>query len=218
MTVSGSADWLTSHANLFPSDRTSTSDATRGSSACTGTLSPACAASAEYSRTVASGLTFAVTAAMCSTGYVHSTALPAPVRCSSRAGRPAPSGLAILFITHDLSLGHYISDRTVILRRGAVVEMGPTPAVFANPQHSYTRMLLSAVPQIHHRWQAAQAAAKPNGRPDGSPLAARPGRFGRLPARRLSAAELDRIITPPVLTEREPGHLVAAEEAVAGAR
>jgi ABC-type oligopeptide transport system ATPase subunit len=37
---------------------------------------------------------------------------------------PKRSGLAILFITHDLSLGNYISDRTVILRRGAVVEMG----------------------------------------------------------------------------------------------
>ena len=36
------------------------------------------------------------------------------------------SGLAILFITHDLWLGNYVSDRTVILRRGAIVEMGDT--------------------------------------------------------------------------------------------
>jgi ABC-type oligopeptide transport system ATPase subunit len=66
-------------------------------------------------------------------------------------------GLAVLFITHDLSLGNYISDRTVILRYGAVVEMGDTEKVFGHPQHSYTRHLLTAVPQLHRRWQAADA-------------------------------------------------------------
>jgi hypothetical protein len=66
-------------------------------------------------------------------------------------------GLAVLFITHDLSLGNYISDRTVILRYGAVVEMGDTEKVFGHPQHPYTRHLLTAVPQLHRRWQAADA-------------------------------------------------------------
>ena len=42
-------------------------------------------------------------------------------------------GLGILFITHDLSLGNYISDRTVILRHGAIVEMGATEKVFGDP-------------------------------------------------------------------------------------
>ena len=62
-------------------------------------------------------------------------------------------GLGILFVTHDLSLGNYISDRTVILRRGRVVEQGPTAKVFAAPRHSYTRMLLSCVPQLHRKWE-----------------------------------------------------------------
>jgi peptide/nickel transport system ATP-binding protein len=62
-------------------------------------------------------------------------------------------GLAILFVTHDLSLGNYVSDRTVILRHGAVVEMGATPKVFGNPQHDYTKMLLTAVPELHKKWQ-----------------------------------------------------------------
>jgi peptide/nickel transport system ATP-binding protein len=62
-------------------------------------------------------------------------------------------GLAILFVTHDLSLGNYVSDRTVILRHGAIVEMGATPKVFGNPQHEYTRMLLSAVPELHKKWK-----------------------------------------------------------------
>jgi peptide/nickel transport system ATP-binding protein len=66
-------------------------------------------------------------------------------------------GLAVLFITHDLSLGNYISDRTVILRYGAVVEMGDTDKVFGNPQHSYTKHLLTAVPQLHRKWHDADA-------------------------------------------------------------
>ena len=66
-------------------------------------------------------------------------------------------GLGVLFITHDLSLGNYISDRTVILRHGEIVEMGATEKVFGNPLHPYTRMLLSSVPQLHSRWQARHA-------------------------------------------------------------
>ena len=61
-------------------------------------------------------------------------------------------GLGILFITHDLSLGNYISDRTMILRHGRIVEMGATPAVFGNPVHPYTKTLLASVPQLHTKW------------------------------------------------------------------
>jgi ABC-type oligopeptide transport system ATPase subunit len=62
-------------------------------------------------------------------------------------------GLGILFITHDLSLGNYLSDRTVILRRGEVVEAGVTEEVFARPQHPYTRSLLGSVPRLDRRWE-----------------------------------------------------------------
>jgi peptide/nickel transport system ATP-binding protein len=65
-------------------------------------------------------------------------------------------GLGILFITHDLSLGNYISDKTMILRRGSVVEMGVTGLVFGNPVHPYTRSLLASVPQLHKRWSEAE--------------------------------------------------------------
>ena len=68
-------------------------------------------------------------------------------------------GLGILFITHDLSLGNYISDKAVILREGAIVEMGETQKVFGNPQHSYTQSLLTAVPQLHRRWGSADKLA-----------------------------------------------------------
>jgi ABC-type oligopeptide transport system ATPase subunit len=72
-------------------------------------------------------------------------------------------GLAILFITHDLSLGNYVSDRTIILRHGAIVEMGATEKIFGNPQHDYTRMLLSAVPELHRKWQHSRLEAVPAG-------------------------------------------------------
>jgi peptide/nickel transport system ATP-binding protein len=61
-------------------------------------------------------------------------------------------GLSILFITHDLSLAYYLSDRAVILQRGRVVEMGTTERVFQNPLHGYTQMLLGCVPRIDSKW------------------------------------------------------------------
>jgi ABC-type oligopeptide transport system ATPase subunit len=62
-------------------------------------------------------------------------------------------GLGIVFITHDLSLGNYISDRAVILRRGEVVEEGPVERVFGKPRHPYTQALLASVPQLHRKWE-----------------------------------------------------------------
>jgi ABC-type oligopeptide transport system ATPase subunit len=61
-------------------------------------------------------------------------------------------GLAVLFITHDLALGNYLADRTVILRRGSIVERGATTAVFGDPVHPYTRTLLASVPRLGTKW------------------------------------------------------------------
>jgi ABC-type oligopeptide transport system ATPase subunit len=66
-------------------------------------------------------------------------------------------GLAVLFVTHDLSLGNYLSDQAVILRRGRVVERGATERVFGDPVHPYTRMLLGSVPRLGERWTEAPA-------------------------------------------------------------
>ena len=70
-------------------------------------------------------------------------------------------GLGILFITHDLSLGNYISDTTMILRRGTVVEVGATERVFGNPLHPYTKSLVASVPQLHSKWRDLELAPVP---------------------------------------------------------
>jgi peptide/nickel transport system ATP-binding protein len=56
------------------------------------------------------------------------------------------SGTTMLFISHDLSVVRYLSDRVVVMYLGHVVEMGSTEDVFAPPYHPYTEALLSAVP------------------------------------------------------------------------
>ncbi|MDD9854707.1 MAG: ABC transporter ATP-binding protein, partial [Gammaproteobacteria bacterium] len=52
----------------------------------------------------------------------------------------------LLFISHDLSVVRYLSDRIVVMYLGAIMEQGSTDEVFAPPYHPYTEALLSAVP------------------------------------------------------------------------
>ena len=57
--------------------------------------------------------------------------------------------LTFLFISHDLSVIRYISDRIAIMYLGEIVELGLTKEIFQCPKHPYTAALLSAVPQIN---------------------------------------------------------------------
>jgi ABC-type dipeptide/oligopeptide/nickel transport system ATPase component len=60
----------------------------------------------------------------------------------------AQNGTSVLFISHNLGVVREFADRVYVIFRGNIVEDGPTDALFANPQHAYTRALMSAVPRI----------------------------------------------------------------------
>lgn len=57
--------------------------------------------------------------------------------------------LTFLFISHDLSVIKYLSDRIAIMYLGEIVEIGRTEEIFTNPKHPYTKALLSAVPELN---------------------------------------------------------------------
>jgi peptide/nickel transport system ATP-binding protein len=107
-----------------------------------------------------------------------------------------------LFISHDLGLVRYLSDRIVVLYLGRVMEVGPAETVFAGPHHPYTEALFSAVPtldgerpdRIRLQGEIPSAADPPGGCV-----------FHTRCPRKLSTGVCES--TEPPLLEGEPGHL-----------
>ena len=58
-------------------------------------------------------------------------------------------GMAVMFITHDFGVVAEIADRVIVMRYGEIVEQGAASEVLENPQHSYTKALLEAIPSDH---------------------------------------------------------------------
>jgi peptide/nickel transport system ATP-binding protein len=69
-------------------------------------------------------------------------------------------GVSVLYITHDIASARYVSDRVMVMYGGHVVEAGPTESVLADPQHPYTQLLLSAVPDPRAPLEITTEAAK----------------------------------------------------------
>lgn len=103
-------------------------------------------------------------------------------------------GLSFLFISHDMAVVERISHRVAVMYLGRIVEIGPRRSVFENPQHSYTRKLLSAVP-----------VADPTARRDDRQLMA-----DEIPS---AARPLNYTPQPFKYNEVTPGHFVAEEAA-----
>ena len=108
-----------------------------------------------------------------------------------------------LFISHDLGLVRYLSDRIVVLYLGRVMEVGPAETVFTGPHHPYTEALFSAVPsldgqrpdRIRLQGEIPSAADPPAGCV-----------FHTRCPRKLSTGICES--TEPPLLEEEPGHLI----------
>ena len=84
-------------------------------------------------------------------------------------------GLTYVFISHDLNVVQYLSDRVLVMYLGKVVEMGPVEAIYGDPQHPYTRALLSARPSMDPRRRTKEAphpgrSAQPDRSAVGLPL------------------------------------------------
>ena len=116
----------------------------------------------------------------------------------------AKEQVTYMFISHDLGLVRYLSDRIAVLYLGRVMEVGPAERVFSGPHHPYTEALLSAVPsldgaratRIRLSGEIPSAAAPPAGCV-----------FHTRCPRRLPSGICE--TTEPPLAEAEPGHLMS---------
>ncbi len=67
-------------------------------------------------------------------------------------------GLSYLFISHDMAVVHHVCDRIAVMFNGRIVEVGPRDQVIHDPQHDYTKALLSAVPEPDPRRERTRIA------------------------------------------------------------
>ncbi len=116
----------------------------------------------------------------------------------------AKEQVTYLFISHDLGVVRYLSDRIAVLYLGRLLEVGPAEQVFAGPHHPYTEALLSAVPNLDgQRTERIKLTGE-------IPSAADPPSgcvFHTRCPRRLSTGVCETI--EPPLNEAEPGHLIS---------
>ena len=69
------------------------------------------------------------------------------------------TGAAYLFVSHDLAVVEHISDRVAVMHLGQLVEIAPKRALFSNPRHPYTEMLMQSVPVMDRRRKARRLVA-----------------------------------------------------------
>jgi len=116
----------------------------------------------------------------------------------------AKEQVTYLFISHDLGLVRYLSDRIAVLYLGRLMEVGPAERVFSGPHHPYTEALLSAVPSLDgqrtQRIRLTGEIPSPANPPSGCVFHTRCPR--RLPTGICESTE-------PPLAEVEPGHLMS---------
>ena len=122
--------------------------------------------------------------------------------------------LTYLFISHDLGVVRYVSDRIAVMYLGRIVEIGDANEVYENPKHPYTAALLSAVPKGHGDGRVSQRIVlagdvpSPVDPPSGCVFHTRCPKARAVSGRDDEVPEITRTEVPP-LEEVEPGHFVA---------
>ncbi|MDW8072633.1 MAG: ABC transporter ATP-binding protein [Nitrososphaerota archaeon] len=61
-------------------------------------------------------------------------------------------GINFIYITHDLSTAYYISDQIAVMYKGSFAEMGSADAIFGEPLHPYTQLLMDSIPRVDRKW------------------------------------------------------------------
>jgi peptide/nickel transport system ATP-binding protein len=120
----------------------------------------------------------------------------------------AESGMAMIFISHDLAVVRQLSHRVMVLYLGRVVELAAADALYGDPRHPYTRALLSAVPVPDPRAERRRKRALLAGEMP-SPLDSRAA-LAFLKSRRIDDPKA--VQYRPKLIEVAPGHLVAEHD------
>ena len=108
-----------------------------------------------------------------------------------------------MFISHDLSVVKFISDKILVMYLGAVMEFGTKEDIFRNPMHPYTKALFSAVPNPDPTSKMDRIKLKGD-----IPSPANPPKGCRFHTRCPYAKEICKHVTPEY-KEHEPGHFAA---------
>jgi peptide/nickel transport system ATP-binding protein len=119
-------------------------------------------------------------------------------------------GISIVAVTHDLGMAWNIADRVAVMYLGRIVELGATEQVLSDPQHPYTRALLSVVPEKERMEQQILTGETPDPSriPSGCRFHPRCPLVASGQAARLGIEQACRGIDVD-LVELDPGHLVA---------
>ncbi|MEY9858980.1 peptide/nickel transport system ATP-binding protein [Catenulispora sp. GAS73] len=118
----------------------------------------------------------------------------------------AEHGLSYLFISHDLSVVRYVSDRIGVMYLGKLVEIGPAESVYSRPIHHYTRGLLDTIPVADPEVEKAKASSGIVGE---LPSAINPPSGCRFRTRCPAAQEICGQVEPPLVPYGTEGHQAA---------